>query len=261
MAAAYPAGPPPMTMMSKLYVGIGSRDDMETAPACHCRLVGGDFRSDNDAMTVAAIREPRREFRVGTLGWTADDLDNPKIERLWEKGRYEIVEGVLTEMPPAEFDSSKRLLRLVRVLADHVDEQGVDGSFAMEVDLIVSQRRVAVVDAVYLTSADERRQAALYAKKPNRKPRVWFGRLMIAPTLIIESISVGHEAHDRETKRWWHAEAGVKNYWLFDGMRRTLECLVLKGDDYVVQVTAKGNRELRPALFPGLVLPLSKLWR
>jgi len=195
------------------------------------------------------------------LGWTADDLDDPKIERLWEKGRYEIVEGVLTEMPPAQFDSSKGLLRLLTILTKNVDENELGGSLAAVVDLIISHRRVAIVDAVYLTEADERRQAALYAKKPNRKPRVRFGRLMIAPTLIIDSISVGHEAHDRETKRRWYAEAGVKNYWLFDGMRRTLECLVLKGDDYVVQVTAKGNRELRPALFPGLVIPLSKLWR
>src|SRR3954451_14569780 len=137
MAAAYPAGPPPMTMMSKLYVGIGSRDDMETASACHCRLVGGDFRSDNDVMTVAAIREPRREFRVGTLGWTADDLDNPKIERLWEKGRYEIVEGVLTEMPPAQFDAGEPLIDLLAILKSHVRRKKLGGGFAIETDVII----------------------------------------------------------------------------------------------------------------------------
>jgi len=39
----------------------------------------------------------RRKFEVGTTGWTADDLDDERIERHWESGRYEIVEGVLNE--------------------------------------------------------------------------------------------------------------------------------------------------------------------
>ena len=42
-----------------------------------------------------------RPFLPGTTGWTASDLDDPQIERLWFSGRYEIVEGVLTSMPPA----------------------------------------------------------------------------------------------------------------------------------------------------------------
>src|SRR5436309_12938430 len=106
---------------------------------------------------MASVVEEKKEFKVGTLGWTADDLDNPKIERLWEKGRYEIVEGVLTEMPPAQFDSSKGLLRLLTILTNHVDENELGGSLAAEVDLIISRRRVAIVDAVYLTEADEKR--------------------------------------------------------------------------------------------------------
>jgi Uma2 family endonuclease len=210
-------------------------------------------------MTLAV--EEKRRFKVGTLGWTADDLDDPKIERLWQQGRYEIVEGVLTEMPPAQYDASRPLVPLLTMLSNHVEKQGRGGHFAVEVDLIVSRHRVAVVDAVYVTDAEERRQAALYARKSKRKPRVRFGRLMIAPTLVIESVSQGHESHDRETKRRWYAEAGVPNYWMLDAFRRTLECLVL-GDSgaYRRDVAGKAKSELRPSLFPGLVIPLGKLW-
>ncbi len=209
-------------------------------------------------MTLAV--EEKKVFKVGTLGWTADDLDDPKIERLWERGRYEIVEGVLTEMPAAQLDSTSPLFRLLYRIQQYLDDQELGGSIGMETDLIVSKRRVAIVDAVYLSKADERRQARLYAKKPRRRPNVRFGRLMIPPTLVIESLSIGHEAHDLETKYRWYAEAGVKNYWVLDCYRRSLKCFVLVNDEYQLDTAEKGPAEIRPSLFPGLALPLAKLW-
>lgn len=51
-----------------------------------------------------------RPFEPGTTGWTVHDLDDPEIERQWFEGRYEIVEGVLTKMPPAYFTGEMRCL-------------------------------------------------------------------------------------------------------------------------------------------------------
>jgi Uma2 family endonuclease len=210
-------------------------------------------------MTVA-VEKPTREFEVGTLGWTADDLDDPRIERLWEKGRYEIVEGVLTAMPPAQLDNAPPLFRLLYVIQKHLDDRSLGGMMGMEVDVIVGKRRVAIVDAIYLTDADKRRQAQLYARKSKRKPRVRFGRVMIAPTLIIESISAGHEAHDRDTKFRWYAEAGVPNYWILDPLRRSLQCFALGKAGYRAVAAGSGNAKLKLPLFPGLTISLSELW-
>ena len=58
----------------------------------------------------------RKRFAAGTTGWTASDLDDPVIEAVWERRRYEIVEGVLARMPPAHYDSSVALSRLTEVL-------------------------------------------------------------------------------------------------------------------------------------------------
>jgi Uma2 family endonuclease len=213
-------------------------------------------------MTLAVSeRSKKKRFAIGTLGWTADDLDDPRIERLWEKGRYEIVEGVLTEMPPAQLDSSPPLFELLVILKQFDEDRKLGGTFGFEVDVIISKRRVAIVDATYLTKPQMQRQAKLYSQKPNRKPRVRFGRVMIAPTLIIESISSGHEAHDRETKFRWYAEAGVSNYWILDPLRRTLECFVLVEAIYQLDVKGKGSDVIRPALFTGLVIDLAKIWR
>ena len=212
-----------------------------------------------DAMTAEAdIAE--RKFEPGTTGWCADDLDDPEIERLWNSGRYEIVEGVLTKMPPALFDGSAALQELLHLLRMHLDAHQPGGKLATEVDVILGQRRVPVVDAVYLTAADQAKQKQAYAAQPVRRKGVKYGRILVPPTLVIESISLGHEAHDRETKREWYAEAGIPNYWLLDAQDRSLECLVLDAADYRTDQSGRDGDELRPGAFPGLILPLGKLW-
>lgn len=50
-----------------------------------------------------------KPFRPGTTGWSASDLDDPRIEGKWLRGSYEIVEGVLTRMPPAYFIGGESL--------------------------------------------------------------------------------------------------------------------------------------------------------
>ena len=130
---------------------------------------------------------------------------------------------------------------------------------ASGVDYILNKRRLVVADALYLSAADREKQKRAHAATGKRK-QLKYGRILIPPTLIIESLSPGHEAHDRETKRRWYAEAGVPNYWMLDAMERTLECLILERGDYRVDQSGKDDAELRPAMFPGLVIPLGKIW-
>jgi Uma2 family endonuclease len=201
---------------------------------------------------------PARPFKVGTTGWSVQDLNDPRIERRWEAGHYEIVEGVLTTMPPAHFDGSLALGRLQSMIAVHLHATGQRGDFSPEVDFIVSQIRVARVDLVFTTPEDQARQ--LEANKKGGKPKLRFGRLLVPPTLIVESVSPGHEVHDRDTKQRWYAEAGVKHYWILDGFQRRLDCLTLVGSEYGVDQAGRDSDELRPSVFPGLVIPLARLW-
>ena len=200
-----------------------------------------------------------REFQPGSVGWTAEDLDDPQFEQQWDEGRYEIVEGVLAQMPAAHFDGGRSLLRLVMMLQTHVDVAELGGEFAVETDVVLDQMRVPRVDAVYLTAQALERQEALNAARPRARGR--YGRVRVVPTLAIESLSIGHEAHDRSTKRRWYAEAGVPHYWLLDAYSKTVECLVLDGNSYRTEQLARGAEDLKPSLFPGLVVPLSRVWR
>ena len=204
------------------------------------------------------VEELERSFAVGTTGWTADDLDDPEIDALWEAGHYEIVEGVLTQMPPAYYDSSLALKRLITITDRAIAESDPDGELVIEVDLILGALRVPKVDAMYLSPRDRTLQQEANAARGRRRMR--YGRIVVPPTLVIESISLGHEAHDRVTKRRWYAEAKVPSYWLLDAQARTLECLVLSNTEYVTDASGSGNESVRPSLFPGLVIPLGKLW-
>lgn len=198
-----------------------------------------------------------RELLPGTTGWTADDLDDPAVARQWQAGAYEIVEVVLTVMPPAYHDGTLPLSRR-RIIERHLDATGTPGEFSGEDDFIVARKKVARVELMFMTPDDHLRQEAANAAKGN--PRLRFGRILVPPTLIVESVSLGHEDHDRETKRGWYAGAGVPNYWILNAFERSLECLKLAGGAYAVNASGREEDELRPTLFSGLVIPLAQLW-
>src|SRR5438552_13014544 len=98
---------------------------------------------------TTTIGPSSKPFEPGTTGWTASDLDDPAIEREWFRGRYEIVEGVLTKMPPAYFTGGESLFKLVFLIRDHFSKHGPAGSFAPEVDIVIDEPRVAVADAAF----------------------------------------------------------------------------------------------------------------
>jgi Uma2 family endonuclease len=113
---------------------------------------------------------------------------------------------------------------------------------------------------MFMSPEDERRQEEANAEG-GRLPHLRFGRILVPPTLIVESISLGHQDHDRDTKRQWYADAKVPHYWIRDAYERTLECLVLREGRFDVDQAGRNADELRPALFPGLVVPLADLWK
>ena len=110
-----------------------------------------------------------------------------------------------------------------------------------------------------ISPADERRQKTA-ARKAGRSPDLKRTRILVPPLLVIESISPGHEHHDRETKRRWYTEAGVPNYWILDAFEQSLDCLALRDGEYRVDRSGKGKAIVRPRAFPGLSIPLGQVW-
>jgi Uma2 family endonuclease len=206
----------------------------------------------------STLPDPPRELVPGSSGWSASDLDDPRVERQWLHGRYEIIEGVLSVMAAAYFPGGESLDNLVFLVREHLKANGSRGGFGHEVDIVVDDARVVRADAVYLDPEAKRRQREAAATAGRRDPRRT--RILVPPTLVIESVSPGHELHDRRTKRRWYAEFSVPNYWVLDTFGRSLECLVLEGGTYRTDAAGKDRDAVRPSMLPGLVIPLQDVW-
>src|SRR5215217_5808935 len=111
----------------------------------------------------------RRKLIPGSTGWSARDLEDPRIEAEWEAGHFQIIEGVLAIMPPAYWDTSESLQRLVFEIQVYLKEKGLPTGFGFEVDVVVGEMRVPKADAVYMSEADKANQ--LRAAKSKRKPK------------------------------------------------------------------------------------------
>src|SRR4051794_21525825 len=200
--------------------------------------------------------EPRLE--PGTMGWSVDDLKQPWVRRLWDEGRFEILDGVLTRMPAAKYRGGSVVQNLLFILHPFFAEQNMRAGFAAEVDIAIDAARVIRADAVVVLGDDLRKFEALRFDPPDID---WQDNpLTLPPTLVIESVSRGHELHDRRTKRKWYAEFGVPNYWIVDAYQKSLECLILAGTDYRTDQLGHESEQLTPSAFPGLTIALAAVW-
>jgi Uma2 family endonuclease len=54
----------------------------------------------------------------------------------------------------------------------------------------------------------------------------------------------------------------VPNYWLLNAFDLTLRCLLLDNTagTYREDAAGRNNDDVRPSMFPGLVIPLAEVW-
>src|SRR3954464_15014666 len=95
--------------------------------------------------TMSRLTE-QRELIPGSTGWSVHDLDDPRIEAAWEAGHFQIIEGVLAIMPPAYWDNSTALRRLVKQVERFLESCGIEDDFGFEVDVILGKFRVPKAD-------------------------------------------------------------------------------------------------------------------
>ena len=79
------------------------------------------------------------------------------------------------------------------------------------------------------------------------------------PDLLVEVTSTKPNL-DRVLKHRKYAKSGVPHYWIIDPAARTLEAFELKGKRYKRVASVKGGETFSPSLFPGLAVPLARLW-
>jgi len=160
--------------------------------------------------------------------------------------RLELVNGEVAVSPSPTPKHSHVVTQLVVLLGANVFERDL-GELHQDVDTILDQFNVRRPDVLFFS-----------------KPRVGFiGEKAMEgpPDLAVEVISPSSVETDRTDKFEQYRKAGVKYYWIIDPAMRTFEAFQLKARRYVQIGRGSGADVVRFPPFPGLDIPLTRLWR
>ena len=115
----------------------------------------------------------------------------------------ELAMGVVREPPAPYFSHQELVLKVARVLADHVIPRQLGKIAVAPVDVILDHEKNLVVqpDVLFVSTA---RLSII-------RNQVWG-----APDLVIEVLSLGAAAYDRGEKLGWYRQYGVRECWLVD---------------------------------------------
>jgi Uma2 family endonuclease len=173
-----------------------------------------------------------------------------KYDDLWslpdDGKRYEIINGVLYEMPsPSVLHAMvvanviALLLPLVAPLAGRVLTAPLDVRFP----------GADPVQPDVLVLLPERLAAIAGARE-----------LQVAPDLVVEVLSPSNPEHDRIRKREVYAGGGVREYWIVSPQAAIVEVLALGGEAYRTHVRAGGEETVTSTVLPALSFPASRLF-
>ena len=204
---------------------------------------------------IASMPSGPRVLVPGAVGFTATDLRDDNYRAIWDTNRYEMVRGVIAQMPPPFFEHGACVHELLFLVRAHLKERGQRAWSSSEVDLVLHDDLIFRADGVLLLEENAVRERRSLFSEAGR-----LTRLTLPPLLVIESVSLGHERHDREVKRRHYAQFGVPNYWIVDVGLRSLDCLRLRDGVYVEDATAHDVGELSPTAFPGLTISLKDVF-
>ncbi len=156
--------------------------------------------------------------------------------------RYEIIDGVLYEMPAPNSEHALAIINLIATWLPLVRALG-GKILVAPLDVFVAEGNPVQPDVIVLL--------------PDRLHLLTLRGIDGPPNLVIEVLSPSNPEHDRLTKRALYARGGVPEYWLVDPEAAAIEVLVLNGGVYRTQVRAAGDELVTSPLLPGFSFPAS----
>jgi len=161
--------------------------------------------------------------------------------------RFELIEGEVFLTPSPNTKHQRAVVKLLRVLADYAEQHDLGEVFVAPYDIVFSKWTALEPDLLFV-----RRERLSIITEAN---------VQGAPDLVIEILSPGNKAYDRETKHRVYEEAGVAEVWYVDPEKRSVEIMNLGSDRrYEVTATLSGNAAIVSKALPGLSLTLDEVF-
>ncbi len=161
--------------------------------------------------------------------------------------RHELIDGVhyVTASPVTRH---QRILRRLAVAIEKwLEDHPAGEMFFAPLDVVLTNIDVVVPDLIYISSE---RSAGLEAKG-----------MFAAPDLAVEILSPPTRKRDKVIKRKLYERENIREYWLIDPDRNTVDLHRNEGRLYVRVAELTESDVLTTPLFPGLELRLSELFR
>jgi len=165
--------------------------------------------------------------------------------KLEDDQRYEIIDGQLIMIPAPGIWHQDWLGDLNDLVRSFVKKKKLGRVFFAPVDVVLDEENTVQPDLVFVAAKNAR----------IIEPRAIFG----SPDLLVEVVSPSSNRRDRAQKMKLYERFGVKEYWIGDAAKRSLEILVLKGDRYELRCSAKEKGKLSSVVLKGLKFDLAEM--
>lgn len=163
-----------------------------------------------------------------------------------DDGVWELVDGVLEQVPPPSYDHQNLIDFLVSMInLFQMSLPAPIGWAVSGIGVALADQRAPTPDMVYL--------------RAERGHLIQGSFVEGIPDLIVEALSTDR-ARDLVMKRRWYAEAGIPEYWVLDPVSDALTILELSGDKYVTRAALRHGDTLATPTIPGFALPLAQLF-
>jgi Uma2 family endonuclease len=165
--------------------------------------------------------------------WTYEDY-----KRLPDDGwRYEVIEGELHVAPAPRPRHQRVVFALSGLLWDYLRHNPLGQAFAAPIDVLLPGLASPVQPDVLFIAND---RLDIVKEEFIEGP----------PDLAIEVLSPSNWLDDRRTKFHLYARAGVREYWIIDLERRTVEVFALRGHSFTLLNRYEPGQTIRSEVLP-----------
>ncbi len=128
-----------------------------------------------------------------------------------EDRRYELVEGEFFMMPSPNEPHQRISAEIEYLLQSYVKKHKTGFVYDAPFDVVLSDEDIVQPDIIYVSK--------------ERRNIITHNNIQGAPDLVVEILSPKISYRDREIKRKLYYKYGVKEYWIVDPIKQTVEVL------------------------------------
>jgi Uma2 family endonuclease len=164
--------------------------------------------------------------------------------------RYEIVDGVVIELPAPSVGHQRVVRRLLRLLEDFVSSRSLGEIFPTLLDVVVQRNpiRTRQPDLLFV--------CAEIAPNLDKQQE----RLEFAPDLVIEVLSPSDSLAELLKKLNDYHRIGVKEVWLVNPLTRTVEVLARQEGGWELVGVFKETETVQSRVLSELNLPVAQIF-